>query len=167
MGHCSKIFMPIYLMINPSAIMKNYRSILSVFFALVTVFLVSCSSPVAVVPPAFNPTQVEQMQRYAGVLQVLRDRFPVLENAIATKNWVDVGTIIHGPLGELRQKTGYAIRNILPKSEVATANEIADKIFVSLEAIDKAAEVNNLPAAKKNYQAAVKSLDDFLQLLAN
>ena len=147
--------------------MKNYRSILSVFFALVTVFLVSCSSPVAVTPPAFNPTQVEQMQRYAGVLQGLRDRFPVLAEAINTKNWVDVGTIIHGPLGELRQKTGYAIRNILPKTETATANQIADKIFVSLEAIDKAAEANNLPAAKKNYQAAVKSFDDFLQLLAN
>jgi photosystem II protein PsbQ len=147
--------------------MKSYRSILSVFFALVTVFLVSCSSPVAVTPPAFNPTQVEQMQRYTAVLQVLRDRFPVLENAIATKNWVDVGTIIHGPLGELRQKTGYAIRNILPESEVATANKIADKIFVSLEAIDKAAEVNSLPVAKKNYQEAVKYFDNFLQLLAN
>lgn len=167
MGHCSENYPPVYLMINPSVIMKSYRSLLSIFFALVTVFLVSCSSPVAVTPPAFNPTQIEQTQRYAGVLQGLRDRFPVLENAIATKNWVDVGTIIHGPLGELRQKTGYAIRNILPESQVATANEITNKIFVSLEAIDKAAEANNLPAAKKNYQAAVKSFDDFLQLLAN
>mgnify|MGYP000123067591 CR=1 FL=1 len=147
--------------------MKSYRSILSLVFALMTVFLVSCSSPVAVTPPAYNPTQVEQIQRYVGVLQGIRDRFPVLAEAIATKNWVDVGTIIHGPLGELRQKTGYAIRNILPKSEVETANKITDKIFVSLEAIDKAAAANNLPAAKKNYQEAVDYFDDFLQLLSN
>ena len=152
-------------MINPNAIMKNYRSILSVFFALVTVFLVSCSSPVAATPPAFNPTQMEQAQRYTTVLEGIRDRFPALAEAIDTKNWVDVGTIIHGPLGEIRQKTGYAIRNILPESETATAKEIANKIFVSLEAIDKAAEANNQTAAKKNYQAALKSFDEFLQLL--
>ncbi len=110
---------------------------------------------------------MEQAQRYTTVLQGIRDRFPMLAEAIATKNWVDVGTIIHGPLGELRQKTGYAIRNILPKTETAAANKIADKIFVSLEAINKAAEANNLPAAKKNYQEAVKYFDEFLQLLAN
>jgi len=146
--------------------MKGYRSILSLVFALITVFMVSCSSPVAVAPPAYNPTQVEQIQRYVGILQGIRDRFPVLAEAIAAKNWVDVGTIIHGPLGELRQKTGYAIRNILPTSEVETANKITNKMFASLEAIDKAASANNLPGAKKNYQAALEYFDDFLQLLA-
>lgn len=146
--------------------MQRYRSLLSLVFAIMTIFLVSCSSPVAVAPPAYNPSQVEQIQRYEVVLQGIRDRFPVLAEAIATKNWVDVGTIIHGPLGELRQKTGYAIRNILPESEVETANQIANKIFVSLEALDKAATTNNLPAAKKNYQEAVKYFDDFLQLVS-
>lgn len=147
--------------------MKNYRSILSLFFALFTVLLVSCSSPLAVAPPAYNPTQVEQIQRYQGILKGVRDRFPELADMIDTKNWVDVRTFIHGPLGELRQKTSYAIRNILPASEVAKGKKIADEVFSSLEAIDKAAAANNLPAARQNYQEALKYFEDFLQLLSN
>ena len=148
-------------------IAKSYRSILRVFLALVAIFLVSCGSPIAEVPPVYNPTQVEQIQRYQGVLQGIYDRFPELGAAIAEKNWVDVGTFIHGPLGEIRQKTSYVIQNILPKAKVKKATEIAKELFASLEAIDKAATANNLTAATKSYKVDLDYFDQFLQLLPN
>jgi len=147
--------------------MKIYRSILSLGFALITIFLVSCSSPVAVAPPVYSPTQISQVARYQGVLQGFRDQFPRLGEMIAIKQWVDVGTFIHGPLGELRQKTSYVIRNIVPEAGVKKANTIADQMFASLEAIDKDAAANDFAGTNKNYKKALGAFDEFLQLLGN
>ncbi len=145
---------------------KSYRSLLALVFAFVTVFLVSCSAPVEVAAPAYNPTQVEQVARYQEILQGFRNRFPELAVAISKKDWVDVGTFIHGPLGELRQKTGYVIRNIINPSEAAKAKEIADQLFDSLEAIDKAAAENKQTVAVKKYNEAIAAFDKFLELFA-
>jgi photosystem II protein PsbQ len=145
---------------------KSYRSLLALVFAFVTVFLVSCSAPVEVAAPAYNPTQLEQVTRYQEILQGFRDRFPELAVAISKKDWVDVGTFIHGPLGELRQKTGYVIRNIINPSEAAKAKEIADQLFDSLEAIDKAAAENKQTVAVKKYNESIAAFDKFLELFA-
>lgn len=145
---------------------KSYRSILSVVFAFVAVFLVSCSAPVEIAAPAYNPTQVSQVARYQEILQGFRDRFPELAVAISKKDWVDVGTFIHGPLGELRQKTSYVIRNIIDPSEASQGKEIADQLFDSLEAIDKAAADNKQAVAVKKYNEAITAFDKFLKLFS-
>ncbi|NJL90215.1 MAG: photosystem II protein PsbQ [Coleofasciculaceae cyanobacterium SM2_1_6] len=145
--------------------MKSYRSLLAVVFAFVAVFLVSCSAPIEVAAPAYSPTQMEQVARYQEILQGFRDRFPELATSISKKDWVDVGTFIHGPLGELRQKTGYVIRNLINPSEVAKAKEVANQLFDSLEAIDKAAADNKQAVAVKKYNEAIAAFDQFLELL--
>lgn len=143
---------------------KSYRSILSVVFAFVAIFLVSCSTPVEVAAPAYSRTQVEQVARYQEILQGFRDRFPELAVAISKKDWVDVGTFIHGPLGELRQKTGYVIRNIINPAAATQAKEFTDQLFDSLEAIDKAAADNKQAVAVKKYNEAIVAFDKFLEL---
>lgn len=145
-------------------LMKSYRSLLNVVFAFIAVFLVSCSTPVEIAAPAYSPTQMEQVARYQEILQGFRDRFPELAVSISKKDWVDVGTFIHGPLGELRQKTGYVIRNLINPSEVAKAKEVADQVFDSLEAIDKAAAENKQAVAVKKYNEAIAAFDKFLEL---
>lgn len=144
--------------------MTRYRSILALILAMVMTFVVSCSSPTAKTPPTYTAQQIEQIQPFASSVKQLRDKMSILETSIQNKNWTDVGTFIHGPLGEVRRLLSAVTRQLLP-DEQKEAKEVAKDLFTSLENIDVAATSGNYPVAVKNYQAALKDFDRFLELV--
>jgi photosystem II protein PsbQ len=142
--------------------MRSYRSILALILALVTTFLVSCGSPTAVKAPTYTAEQIAQIQQLASTVAALRDKMPILEQKIQNQNWTDVGTYIHGPLGELRRNVSYLTRELLPKDQKA-ANEAGKDLFSRLLNIDTASTKGDYQLAVQNYQAALKDFDDLLQ----
>lgn len=144
--------------------MRNYRSLLAAILAVVMTFLVSCGSPTAKKPPTYTTEQIAQIQRFASQVVELRDKMPVLETNIQNRNWTDVGTYIHGPLGELRQKMSYVTRELLPQDQ-KTAKEATKDLFARFQNLGTAATEGNYPKAVENYQAALKDFDTFLRLI--
>lgn len=142
----------------------TYRSLLAVMLAMVMTFLVSCSSPTATKPPTYTPEKVAQIQKFTTTVTELRDKLPVLDTAIQNGNWTEVGSFIHGPLGELRQKMSYITRELLPQEQKA-AREAAKDLFTRLENIDLASSDGNYQKAVYNYRVALKDFDAFLQLI--
>ncbi len=144
--------------------MTRYRSILALILAVVMTFVVSCSSPTAKTPPTYTAQQIAQIQQFASSVEQLRDKMPILATSIQNKNWTDVGTFIHGPLGEVRRLLSSTTRQLLPDQQ-KEASEVAKDLFTRLENIDVAATSGNYQVAVQNYQAALKAFDRFLQLV--
>jgi photosystem II protein PsbQ len=142
----------------------RYQSILAVILAMVTTLLVSCSSPTATKPPTYTPEKIAQIQSYATTVTELRDKMSNLGNDIQKRDWTEVGSFIHGPLGELRQKMSYITRELLPKEQPA-AREAAKDLFTRLENLDAASSDANYQKAIDNYRAALQDFDAFLQLI--
>lgn len=143
---------------------KSYRSLLAVMLTLVMTFLVSCSSPTVTKPPTYTPDKIAQIQKYASTVTALRETMPTLATSIQSRKWTDVGSFIHGPLGELRQKMSYITRELLPQDQKA-AREAAQDLFSRLQDIDLATETGNYQKAVDNYRLAIKDFDAFLQLI--
>jgi photosystem II protein PsbQ len=131
---------------------------------LVMTFLVSCSSPTATKPPTYTPDKIAQIQKYASTVTALRETMPNLATSIQNRDWTEVGSFIHGPFGELRQKMSYITRELLPQEQKA-AKEAAQDLFTRLENIDLATEKGNYQKAVDNYRLAIKDFDTFLQLI--
>jgi photosystem II protein PsbQ len=144
--------------------MRSYRSILAVILAMVTTFLVSCGNPKALTPPSYSTEQIEQIQKLTTIVTALRDKMPILEDKIQNQNWTDVSTYIHGPLGELRRSTSYVTRELLPQ-EQKQATAVTKDLFNRIQNIDLASTKGNYQLAIQSYQAALKDLDEFLQLV--
>lgn len=144
-------------------IRTTYRSLLAVILAMVTTFLVSCGSPTAT-PPTYTSQKIAQIQRIATPLSELRDQMSILEAQIQNREWTDVESFIHGPLGELRQKMSYLTRELLPQDQKAASKATKD-LFARLEAIDAASLQGDYLEATDNYSKAVRDFDQFLQLL--
>jgi photosystem II protein PsbQ len=142
----------------------SYRSLLAVILAMMTALLVSCSSPATKAPPTYTAEQLVQIQNIAAPVVELRDKISTLETQIFDRNWTDVRSFIHGPLGELRQKMSNVTRVLLPKEQQA-AREAAKDMFAHLQSIDLAASTGNYQKAVENYRAAVKDFNTFLQLI--
>ena len=144
--------------------MGRFKSILASVLALVMVFLVSCGTATATKPPTYTTAQLEQIQDYQSRLGVFRNRITELETFIGNRDWNNVRSLIHGPLGQLRQDMSYISRQLLPKDQKAALQGARD-IFRHLEAIDAAGDTGNLEVAFANYQEAVKDFDAFTALL--
>lgn len=141
--------------------MKNYRSILALFLAMVTTFLVSCSGPKAALP-TYTPDKLAKIEQLAASVTALRDKMPILEEKIQDRNWTDIGTYIHGPLGELRRYTSSVTRELLPADQKA-ARAAEKSLFNSFEKIDVAATKASSDAARAAYREALKNFDVFLR----
>lgn len=141
--------------------MARYRSILALVLAFVATVLVSCSSPTDF-KQTYTSSQLEQIQSYAPEIAALRDRLPELAALIQKREWTDVRTFIHGPLGELRIKMGSLSRNLLPPAQ-EQAREAAKGVFSHLVEIDEAAENSDYRQAIRNYAEAIKDFDAFFQ----
>ena len=151
-------------LVKTQMIMRNYRSILALILVLVTTFLVSCGSPKATKAPTYTAEKLAVIQQLASTTAALRDKMPILEDKIQNKNWTDVGTYIHGPLGELRRNVSYLTRELLPQDQKAVSAAGKD-LFDRLQDIDSAATKGKYDVAVQNYQAALKDFDDFLQAI--
>lgn len=142
-------------------VMKIYRSILALLLAVVTTFLVSCGGPKAALP-TYTPDKLAKIEQLTTSVTALRDKMPFLEEKIQNRNWTDVGTYIHGPLGELRRYVSSLTRELLPADQKA-ANAAAKDLFASFEKIDVAATKAQSEVARQNYQAALKDFEAFLR----
>ncbi|NJO93895.1 MAG: photosystem II protein PsbQ [Hydrococcus sp. RM1_1_31] len=144
--------------------MPRLRSILSLVLILVTTFLVSCSSPQAKIPTTYSPEKIEQLQVYVEPIQEIRDRMPELQKLIASRNWVDTKTLIHGPFGLLRKNMLDLSRNLLPKDQ-KQATQLAKDVFKDFEGIDAAAKERYSDIAETKFRQALRDFDAFLDLI--
>lgn len=145
--------------------MARYRSTLAWILGLVAVFLVSCSGPTtATVAPTYTPVQLAQIRQYESKVVELRQRLPALATLIENRNWTDVRTFIHGPLGELRVRMSILARTLLPEAE-ATATAAAKEISGHFVEIDEAAVNEDYRQAIRNYAEAVKDFDVLLKVI--
>ena len=145
-------------------IRTSYRSVLALMLAMVTTFLVSCSSPTATKPPTYTPEKIAQIQKFAPTVSELRDKMSILETDIQNAKWTEVISFIHGPLGELRQKMSYLTRELLPQDQLAASAATKD-LFARLEDMDVASNEGKYQQAISSYRAALSDFDQFLQLI--
>lgn len=131
---------------------------------MVSVVLVSCGSPTTAKLPTYTSEQIAQIQPLAASVVALRDRMDVLSDKIKNRNWTDVVTYIHGPMGELRRSVSYLTRELLPQ-EQQNAQEVAKDLFDNMQNIDVASAKGNYELAVKSYNAALKDFDALLRLV--
>jgi photosystem II protein PsbQ len=134
--------------------------------AFVTAFLVSCGSPAETKAPTYTNAQIEQIQQYRTDISTLINRLPELATLIENRQWQDVQSFIHGPLGDLRIKLSKLGRSLLPASQ-SQARETAKEVFGHLEEIDEAAQNSDYRQAIRNYAETLKDLSTFFDLVPN
>lgn len=148
--------------------MIRFRSLLTVILTVTIAFLCISGNPAAAArtssPPAYTAAQLEQIQRYTTDVDELRDRLLELPTLIQQEKWVDVKSLIHGPLGELRAKMARLARSLDPKAQ-KIAQKAAKEVFDHLVAIDEAATARSQTKAFRDYNEALKNLDTFFGLL--
>lgn len=146
-------------------VMSRLRPVLAVVLVLFASFFFSFGSFAAKTKGAsYTPAQVQIIKKYEPRLAEYRGRMDELQSLIKKREWVNVGSFIHGPLGQLRQDIGYLNRNLLPNGQ-PEARKVAKDLFVDLEAIDKAAEVGNYSLAVQQYSQALNDFDAYLKLV--
>jgi photosystem II protein PsbQ len=135
------------------------RPLFSVLLAFIAVFVVSCSDA-QVKAPTYSAAQLAQIQTAGSNITKIRDRLPELASLIQERNWNDVKSFIHGPLGEIRTRMAGLSRELLPGSK-EKALAASKEVFVHLNKIDEAADNNDYQAAIRNYAEALKDLETF------
>ena len=144
--------------------MARYRSLLGLVFAAIAVFVVGCGGAKVSQPTTYTADQIAQIEIYTAPVTELRDRFPELEDYIQNKDWVDIRSFIHGPMGELRIKLGRLAVRLLPQ-DAKQAKTLADDLAVRLERLDAAAEEYNQIESANQYRKALDDFDAFLALV--
>jgi photosystem II protein PsbQ len=158
-----KVFVSIFNRYH--TVMPRLRSILSLVLVLITTLLVSCGSPQASkIPTTYTAQKIEQLQVYVQPIEAAREKMATLQALISDKNWVDVDTFIHGPLGQLRKDMLGLSRNLLVKDQKRAA-DLAKEVFGHLERLDGAAKDRNASAAVANFRSALDDFDAFLSLI--
>lgn len=145
--------------------MRLFRPLISIMLVLLTTLLVSCSSPnKAKIPTVYTPEQINQLQRFRSPIAEAREEMDTLQGLIEDENWVDTRTLIHGPLGELRQNMNIVSNKLLQKDQ-KTARNLARELFNDFEKIDEAAKARSFSRAKVAYESAIQDFDAYLDLV--
>jgi photosystem II protein PsbQ len=144
--------------------MSFFRPFISVLLAFVAVFLVSCGDGSQAKAPTYSATQLEQIQATNKNVMALRDRLPELSTLIQSRDWNNVKSFIHGPLGEIRTRMAGLSKELLPGTK-EQALSISKEIFVHLNNIDAAAGNNDYALATRNYDEAIKDFTTFFTLV--
>jgi photosystem II protein PsbQ len=144
--------------------MGRLRPLLGIVLAIVATCLVACGGPAAKIPTTYSPTMLQQVELYTSPVTDLRDRFPELEGYIQAKDWVNVQSFIHGPMGELRARLGRLSNQLLVKDQ-PEAKSLAQNLFGHLERLDEAAATNQQVIAGQEYRNALDDFDAFLNLV--
>ncbi|MBR8827220.1 MAG: photosystem II protein PsbQ [Gomphosphaeria aponina SAG 52.96 = DSM 107014] len=144
--------------------MLRFRSLLPLILALVATFLVSCGGPSAKIPTTYSPEKIQAIQAFAAPVEAARERMSELQSYIQAENWVETGSLIHGPLGSLRRDIRYLAEELLPKDQ-KQAKTLAQELFQDLEQIDTAAKARNYGEAVSRYRNAINDFDAFLDLI--
>ncbi len=144
--------------------MSFFRPLISLLLVFVSVFVVSCSDGSQAMAPTYSAAQITQIQTANKNLTALTDRLPELAALIQTREWNDVKSFIHGPLGDIRTRMAGLSRELLPGSK-EKALAVSKEIFVHLNKIDEAATANDYKLAIRNYGEAIKDLQTFSGLI--
>ena len=144
--------------------MKIFRPILSLILVLATTLLVSCGGPNASAPPTYTPEKLQKIKTYRIPLDIARQRIPELGEYIASEDWVNADTFLHGPLGSIRRDLTYLSRALLP-DEQEPALESAKDIFKHFENIDAAVSENDYTTAINQYKEVVSDMDAYASLI--
>jgi len=146
------------------SIMAFFRKFLGFALAAVLLLVAGCGGGNASQPETYGAEQIADIQIYTPRVEELRDRFPELEDYIQDKDWVNIRSFIHGPMGELRARLGRVAVRLLPE-DAEQARALADDLAVHLERLDAAAEAYNQIESAKQYRLALDDFDSFLALI--
>jgi photosystem II protein PsbQ len=144
--------------------MGRFRPILGILLAIVATCLVACGGPAAKVPTTYTPDILQKVELYSPGVAELRERFPELEQSIQEKDWVDVQSFIHGPMGELRSRVNRLAATLLVKDQ-NQAEALAKELYVHLERLDEAAQQGQQVIAGQEYRNALDDFDSFLSIV--
>lgn len=152
-------------MVSKKRMMARYRSILGLILAVVATFTISCGSATATKSaPSYTAAQIEEIGRSLPAIQEQRDRINQLQTIIQQRRWVDVGTFMHGPMGDLRRNMNRVVDNLAPQDKQA-AREAAKDLFNDLVRIDQAAKDADYQQAVTNFRSVLQEFDAFLNLI--
>ena len=132
-------------------IRSNWQVLKQVAIAICLVLILFSSS-------IFSPNSLA-IAAGKSKLEVISDRIDELKPFIDASNWITVGTYIHGPLGQVRQDIGAAIR--LQKDQ-KPAKALSTKFFNDLIAIDVASENKDGDRVINAYEKARKDFDQLV-----
>ncbi|GAB4226801.1 MAG: hypothetical protein Kow00121_55200 [Elainellaceae cyanobacterium] len=148
--------------------MVRFRSILAVFLAAITAFLLVSVNPAEAAkitkPPVYTPAQAELIQSYTAELDEMQSRMLELPTLIQQGDWTNVKNLIHGPLGDLRITMFRLARTLDAKSQKA-AIQASREVFKHIVAIDEAADSQDTAKAFRNYNEALNDLNAFFNLV--
>jgi photosystem II protein PsbQ len=144
--------------------MGRFRPLLGILLAVVASCLVACGGPAAKIPTTYTPEILQQVELYTPAVAELRDRFPELQGYIQQKDWVNVQSFIHGPMGEMRSRVNRLANTLLTKDK-PQAQSLAKEIYTHLERLDEAAANNQQVIAGQEYRNALDDFDSFLSLV--
>ncbi|MEP0903285.1 photosystem II protein PsbQ [Nodosilinea sp. FACHB-13] len=144
--------------------MGRFRPLLGILLAVVASCLVACGGPAAKIPTTYTPELLQQVELYTPAVAELRDRFPELQGYIQQKDWVNVQSFIHGPMGEMRTRVNRLAGTLLTKDK-PQAQSLAKEIYTHLERLDEAAANNQQVIAGQEYRNALDDFDAFLSLV--
>jgi photosystem II protein PsbQ len=143
--------------------MSLFRPLISLLLVFISVFVVSCSDASQVKAPTYSPEQLVRIQTTSKNVTALTDRLPELSAMIQKRDWNNVKSFIHGPLGDIRVLMSGLSRELLPGTK-EQALKVSKEIFVHLNKIDEAAGNNDYPGAIRNYGEAIKDITALFNL---
>jgi photosystem II protein PsbQ len=144
--------------------MSLFRPLISILLVFISVFVVSCGDGSQVKAPTYSAAQLVQIQATTKNVTALTDRLPELATMIQKRDWNNVKSFIHGPLGDIRVLMSGLSRELLPGTKeqaLATSKEI----FGHFNKIDEAAGNNDYPGAIRNYGEAMKDIATLFNLI--
>ena len=143
--------------------MSLFRPLISLLLVFISVFVVSCGDGSQAKAPTYSAAQLAQIQTTTKNVTALTDRLPELATMIQKRDWNNVKSFIHGPLGDIRILMSALSKELLPGTKekaLATSKEI----FVHFNKIDEAAGNNDYPGAIRNYGEAIKDITTLFNL---
>ena len=144
--------------------MSLFRPLISLLLVFISVFVVSCGDGSQAKAPTYSPTQLAQIQTTNKNVTALTDRLPELAAMIQKRDWNNVKSFIHGPLGDIRVLMSALSRELLPGTK-EKALAASKEIFGHLNKIDTAAGNNDYANANRNYDEAMKDITTLFSLL--
>ena len=144
--------------------MSLFRPLISILLVFVSIFVVSCGDGSQAKAPTYSVAQLAQIQATNKNLVALSERLPELATMIEKRDWNNVKSFIHGPLGDIRTRLSGLSRELLPGTK-EQALAISKEIFVHLNKIDEAASGNDYKVAIVNYGEALKDFASFEKLI--
>ncbi len=143
--------------------MSLFRPLISILLVFISVFVVSCGDGSQAKAPTYSAAQLAQIQTTTKNVTALTERLPELAAMIEKRDWNNVKSFIHGPLGDIRILMSALSKELLPGTKekaLATSKEI----FGHFNKIDEAAGNNDYPGAIRNYGEAIKDITTLFSL---